>query len=70
MKMSADDAWAPFAKVQPGFADYRDASYGPCTYKCTVKNLKIYLSPFLIEAPPNPPFYFLRNPDFGLLKRT
>ena len=41
MKMSADDAWAPFAKIQPAFADYRDASYGPCTYKCTVNHLLI-----------------------------
>jgi len=27
----------PFSKVQPPFNDYRDASYGYCTYKCTVR---------------------------------
>lgn len=36
LKKSAEDAWKPFQKVQPAFTDYRDASYGACTYKCTV----------------------------------
>ena len=38
LKKTAEEAWKPFQKVQPPFADYRDASYGACTYKCTVKN--------------------------------
>lgn len=36
LKKTAEEAWKPFQKVQPPFADYRDASYGACTYKCTV----------------------------------
>ncbi|EAR91113.2 tyrosine phosphatase, putative (macronuclear) [Tetrahymena thermophila SB210] len=36
LNRGADSAWAPFAKVQPPFNDYRDASYGYCTYKCTI----------------------------------
>ncbi|KAL4462058.1 hypothetical protein ABPG74_000903 [Tetrahymena malaccensis] len=36
LNRGADAAWAPFAKVQPAFNDYRDASYGYCTYKCTI----------------------------------
>lgn len=36
MNKSADDAWRPFLKVQPGFVDFRDASYGQCNYKCSV----------------------------------
>lgn len=38
MNRSADEAWKPFKKVTPAFADFRDASYGPCTYRCTVIN--------------------------------
>ena len=45
LKKSAEEAWKPFSKVQPAFADYRDASYGSCTYKCTVK--KCFLSSYL-----------------------
>ena len=43
LKKTAEEAWKPFQKIQPPFADYRDASYGACTYKCTVifKNLFI-----------------------------
>jgi cell division cycle 14 len=36
LKRKADDAWQPFANVKPTFADFRDASYGVCTYKCTI----------------------------------
>lgn len=36
LKKTAEEAWKPFQKVQPPFADYRDASYGACTYKCTI----------------------------------
>jgi cell division cycle 14 len=32
----AEEAWSPFSKIQPGFADFRDASFGTCTYKCTI----------------------------------
>jgi len=30
MGRSAEEAWKPFKKVTPPFADFRDASYGPC----------------------------------------
>mmetsp|Transcript_132291 Transcript_132291/g.300645 ORF Transcript_132291/g.300645 Transcript_132291/m.300645 type:complete len:450 (+) Transcript_132291:87-1436(+) len=30
-----EEAWAPFANVQPGFAPYRDAVSGRCSYKMT-----------------------------------
>eukprot|EP00331_Platyophrya_macrostoma_P015792 CAMPEP_0176471344 /NCGR_PEP_ID=MMETSP0127-20121128/41078_1 /TAXON_ID=938130 /ORGANISM="Platyophrya macrostoma, Strain WH" /LENGTH=426 /DNA_ID=CAMNT_0017865977 /DNA_START=20 /DNA_END=1300 /DNA_ORIENTATION=- len=33
---TAEEAWAPFQDVSPAFTDYRDASYGTCTYKCTI----------------------------------
>ncbi|EGR32754.1 hypothetical protein IMG5_071670 [Ichthyophthirius multifiliis] len=33
---SANQAWEPFKKIQPPFTDYRDASYGQCTYKCSI----------------------------------
>lgn len=36
LNRTAEEAWAPFAKVQPPFADFRDASFGTCTYKCTI----------------------------------
>ncbi|CAK59904.1 unnamed protein product (macronuclear) [Paramecium tetraurelia] len=36
LKLSADDAWKPFQSVKPAFQDFRDASYGQCTYKCTI----------------------------------
>jgi len=36
MGRTAEEAWKPFAKVQPPFTDYRDASYGPCNYKCNI----------------------------------
>jgi len=51
---SADAAWIPFSKVQPPFNDYRDASYGYCTYKFTVrrKDLKI----------PSHTYFFLEKP--------
>lgn len=32
---TADQAWEPFVKIQP-FTDYRDASFGGCTYKCRI----------------------------------
>lgn len=36
MGRSAESAWKPFKRVTPLFADFRDASYGPCTYKCSI----------------------------------
>lgn len=36
LKRTSDDAWKPFANTKPAFADFRDASYGECTYKCTI----------------------------------
>eukprot|EP00451_Oxyrrhis_marina_P038298 CAMPEP_0204361594 /NCGR_PEP_ID=MMETSP0469-20131031/38938_1 /ASSEMBLY_ACC=CAM_ASM_000384 /TAXON_ID=2969 /ORGANISM="Oxyrrhis marina" /LENGTH=262 /DNA_ID=CAMNT_0051350011 /DNA_START=98 /DNA_END=883 /DNA_ORIENTATION=- len=33
---SAEEAWAPFAHVQPPFQPYRDASGGRCTYRMTI----------------------------------
>lgn len=32
---TANQAWAPFANLAP-FIDFRDASYGGCTYKCRI----------------------------------
>ena len=36
--MSAESVWARFARVSPAFVTYRDASYGPCSYKCTLRH--------------------------------
>lgn len=36
LNRTAEEAWAPFKDVKPAFADFRDASYGPCTYKCMI----------------------------------
>eukprot|EP01017_Pseudomicrothorax_dubius_P003555 TRINITY_DN1053_c0_g1_i2.p1 TRINITY_DN1053_c0_g1~~TRINITY_DN1053_c0_g1_i2.p1 ORF type:complete len:409 (-),score=84.20 TRINITY_DN1053_c0_g1_i2:98-1324(-) len=36
LKKTADEAYKPFANLHPPLADYRDASYGPCTYRCTI----------------------------------
>jgi len=36
LNRSADDAWNRFKRVTPPFADYRDASYGNCTYRCSI----------------------------------
>lgn len=33
---SADSSWEAISKISPPFADFRDASYGACTYKCTI----------------------------------
>lgn len=33
---TADQAWKKFENCSPGFVPYRDASYGACTYKCTI----------------------------------
>lgn len=38
MGMTAEDVWTRFAGVTPPFVSYRDASYGPCSYKCTLKH--------------------------------
>ena len=35
LQKSADEAWRTYEKL-PSFADYRDAGYGGCTYKCTL----------------------------------
>ncbi|CAG9316991.1 unnamed protein product [Blepharisma stoltei] len=32
---TAEEAWQPFISLPP-FADFRDAGYGGCTYKCTI----------------------------------
>ena len=34
--ISAEEAWSKFTKVKPPFVDFRDASFGPCSYKCTI----------------------------------
>jgi len=36
LKKSADEAWAKFKDLQPGFKPFRDATFGECTYKCTI----------------------------------
>jgi len=36
LKKTADEAWEPFQDVSPPFRAFRDASYLPCSYKCTV----------------------------------
>mmetsp|Transcript_82889 Transcript_82889/g.173553 ORF Transcript_82889/g.173553 Transcript_82889/m.173553 type:complete len:474 (+) Transcript_82889:231-1652(+) len=36
MRKSADEAWAPFSKVTPGFHPFRDATNGPCSYQLTL----------------------------------
>ena len=36
LNRTAEEAWKPFSDIQPAFADFRDASYTTCTYKCTV----------------------------------
>lgn len=33
---SANEAWLPFSNLPTPFTAYRDASYGSCTYPCTV----------------------------------
>jgi cell division cycle 14 len=33
---TADQAWYPFSKATPNLPEFRDASFGPCTYKCTI----------------------------------
>lgn len=33
---TAEEAWAPFTKVEPSFVDYKDASYTASPYKCTI----------------------------------
>lgn len=33
---TADEAWKMFEHCSPSFVPYRDASYGACTYKCTI----------------------------------
>jgi cell division cycle 14 len=34
--MTAETIWDKFKDITPQFLDYRDASYGPCNYKCKV----------------------------------
>jgi len=36
LKRSADEAWSHFKDCSPPFVPFRDASYGACTYKCTI----------------------------------
>ena len=36
LEKTAEQAWEPFRQLQQTFADFRDALFGPCTYKCTV----------------------------------
>jgi cell division cycle 14 len=36
--MTAEEAYEKFSKVKPPFIGYRDASYGPCSYKCTLRS--------------------------------
>jgi cell division cycle 14 len=39
LKRSAEDAFKPFKHIK--FTDFRDASYGECSYKCSVNTLVI-----------------------------
>ena len=36
MKRSAEDALKRFESLNPAFQPFRDASYGPCSYKCYI----------------------------------
>ena len=38
LKMTAEEVWQRFKDVHPPFIAYRDASYGPCSYKCTLRS--------------------------------
>jgi cell division cycle 14 len=38
LKMTAEETYMKFGKVEPPFISYRDASYGPCSYKCTLRS--------------------------------
>jgi cell division cycle 14 len=38
LQKSSLEAWRSFEKL-PSFADYRDAGYGGCTYKCTIHHV-------------------------------
>lgn len=33
---TAEEAYKPFVDIQPGFIEFRDASYTTCTYKCSI----------------------------------
>lgn len=36
LKQKAEDVWEAFAPYQAQFRPYRDASYGDCTYSCSI----------------------------------
>lgn len=36
LKKTADEAYRPFVGIYPPFLPYRDATYGICTYHCTI----------------------------------
>jgi cell division cycle 14 len=36
--MTSEEVVQKFASIQPSFIAYRDASYGPCSYKCTFRS--------------------------------
>ena len=38
LSFSAERCWRKFQEVRPALLTYRDASYGPCSYKCTLNH--------------------------------
>lgn len=36
LKLTSDQVWSKFKLVRPKFIPYRDASFGPCHYKCKI----------------------------------
>ena len=38
LKFSAEDVWKKFKEVRPAFVAFRDASYGPSSYSCTLNH--------------------------------
>jgi len=43
LKKTVEDFNETFKSISHGFSDYRDASYGPCSYKCTVIDYSLYI---------------------------
>lgn len=38
LNMSSEKVWEKFSRVAPPFVAYRDASYGACSFKCTLRH--------------------------------
>eukprot|EP01016_Furgasonia_blochmanni_P013076 TRINITY_DN1660_c0_g2_i4.p1 TRINITY_DN1660_c0_g2~~TRINITY_DN1660_c0_g2_i4.p1 ORF type:complete len:486 (-),score=96.22 TRINITY_DN1660_c0_g2_i4:205-1536(-) len=36
LRRSPEEAWEALSKITPAFTPFRDASFGACTYKCTI----------------------------------